>query len=177
MLGAAFFDGGHRKTSASIADRSSLLNESTPVSPPALTILRRRSLRESSRTHPRRVHPAVRMLSVVSCTRAIAIFSASSALATETDASSTSETGAPLNIGYSPYRRRTEVSSGEPASCPPHSGRIPRLAGRGPGLECRSRAKFAEFPPPRVRINSGTRDASLAGEGASTWGSTGAETF
>jgi predicted AlkP superfamily pyrophosphatase or phosphodiesterase len=49
----------------------------TAVLPPIFTILRRRSLTESSRTGPMREQPWVKPGSVVSRTRAIAIFSAS----------------------------------------------------------------------------------------------------
>jgi hypothetical protein len=87
MFRGTLVAGGHRKTCASMVDRSSVLNERRPISPPALTIFRLRSLTESSRTQPRRVQPVVRVASVVSRTRAIATFSASSALAAEADAS------------------------------------------------------------------------------------------
>ncbi|PYM93800.1 MAG: hypothetical protein DME04_09635 [Candidatus Rokuibacteriota bacterium] len=60
-------------------------NVISPVSPPDLTIFRRRSLAESSFTHPSFVHPLVATASVVSRTRLMARRSMSFAAASDAD--------------------------------------------------------------------------------------------
>ena len=82
MPGAAAGGSVQRKTSAKTLERSSVPpNVMSAALPPILTILRRRSLMESSRAAPMREQPWVSPGSVVSRTRAIAIFSASWAAA------------------------------------------------------------------------------------------------
>src|SRR5262249_57113738 len=75
--------GGQRNTTALTRSRCSTGNDNSAVSPPSLTTLRRRSLSELSSTVPSVVQPTGTFGSVVSRTRAIATFVASSGAATD----------------------------------------------------------------------------------------------
>src|SRR5437867_8848084 len=91
---------------------SSIPNESTAAFPPAFTIFRRRSLRESSLTAPTRAHPEVRPGSVVRRTWAIKLRSGSCAQALETETSTARHVALTMPIGEGPYVARVTGPEG-----------------------------------------------------------------
>jgi len=95
-------------------DMSSVLKDSTPVSPPALTIFFLRSLTESSLTWPTRVQFRATEGSVVRRTRAMARCSESSAPAEEADASSNAPSKP--SVLFMPIRPFMVVLCGDPGA-------------------------------------------------------------
>src|SRR5438093_3164749 len=81
VLGAAAASGRQRNTIALMRSGTSIGNDSSAVSPPSRTILRRSSLNDSSSTVPSGVQPTGTFGSVVSRTRAMASRIASCAVA------------------------------------------------------------------------------------------------